>query len=214
MNDPIEAPSITQSYDRIADVYAERFFEELDEKPLDRALLALFADEVRDRGRVVDVGCGPGQVARALHARGVEVTGLDASASMIAVAQRLSPMLEFKVGSFRKLPYADGTLAGITAFYAFVHVPVDELPQVLSEAYRVIKRGGWLLVGFHVGTGTLHVDTLLGARVDLDYVLIESEQMLAALTQAGFAPETQVERAAYTTIEHPTTRGYVLARKR
>jgi len=214
MDEPLDAPSIIQSYDRIAEAYAERFFSELDEKPLDRALLALFADEVRDRGRVLDLGSGPGQIARALHALGVEVIGVDASPGMVAVAQRLSPMIEFKVASFRKLPFADGTLAGIAAFYAFVHVPADELARVFAEAYRALKRGGWMLLGFHVGAGTLHVDTLLGARVDLDYVLLETEQVLAALTEAGFAPETQVERMAYTTIEHPTTRGYVLARKR
>jgi len=206
--------SIVQSYDRIAEIYAERYFEELDQKPLDRALLALFADEVRGRGKVIDIGTGPGQVARALHALGVDVIGLDASPAMVAAARRLTPALEFVEGSFRELPVGDGALAGITAFYALVHVPREELAGVLAELHRALRRGGWLLFAFHIGRGTLHVDTLLGARVDLDYVLLETDEVLGALREAGFTPETQVERMPYAAIEHDTQRGYVLARKR
>ena len=48
------------SYDAVAGDYAERFSDELSHKPLDRAMLSAFAEQVRDAGsrRVVDVGCG------------------------------------------------------------------------------------------------------------------------------------------------------------
>jgi len=88
--------SIRESYDRIADEYALRIFNELQHKPIDRELLDRFAAEVAGRGAVCDMGCGPGHVARYLRDAGTSVFGLD---------------LE------------DRTLAGITAFYAIVNTP-------------------------------------------------------------------------------------------
>src|SRR5262245_8181879 len=81
--------AVQTSYDRVAAPYAARFSYELAQKPLDRALLDYFAEQVRGRGPVVDVGCGPGQVAHYLHTRGVPVSGLDLSPEMVAHARRL-----------------------------------------------------------------------------------------------------------------------------
>ena len=46
---------------------------------------------------VLDVGCGTGRVARELARRGVAVVGVDADASMVATARRLSPDLDWRV---------------------------------------------------------------------------------------------------------------------
>lgn len=62
-----DASRIRESYDALAATYTERIFGELAGKPLDRHLLNRFAEDVRGRGLVADVGCGPGHVARYLH---------------------------------------------------------------------------------------------------------------------------------------------------
>ena len=67
---------LRRTYDAVTDEYVRRIYNELDGKPLDRSLLDRFADAVRDVGQVGDVGCGPGQVARYLHERGVTVVGI------------------------------------------------------------------------------------------------------------------------------------------
>ena len=63
--------ALAAKYDRVAEKYAAAFFDELERKPFDRALLDRFAAAVAGRGRVCDVGCGPGHVGRYLAARGV-----------------------------------------------------------------------------------------------------------------------------------------------
>ena len=70
--DPLRA-----SYDAVAAAYVEHIYTELAQKPLDRHLLNRFAEEVRERGTVGDLGCGPGHVARYLHDQGVRMLGVD-----------------------------------------------------------------------------------------------------------------------------------------
>src|SRR5271166_5296731 len=82
-------------YDRVAEEYARHLFDELREKPQDRELLDRFADRVRGGGLVCDLGCGPGQVARYLHEREVEVCGLDLSPGMVEQARQSNPGIEF-----------------------------------------------------------------------------------------------------------------------
>ena len=75
--------SIRQSYDELADEYTRRISGELQYKPLDRELLDRFAAQVRGRGEVCDMGCGPGHVARCLRDTGTPVFGLDLSPKMV-----------------------------------------------------------------------------------------------------------------------------------
>jgi SAM-dependent methyltransferase len=205
--------TIASSYDRLAPAYAEHFMGELAHKPLDRALLAMFAAEVGAGAHVADFGCGPGQIARDLAARGLAVVGVDLSPGMITLARELTPGVDFRVGSMLALDIPDASLGGLTAFYAIVHFSHDELARAACEMHRVLRPGGLALLSFHVGTERIHKDELLGAAVDLDFVFFEMRTVLDALERAGFAIEARIERAPYTAVEHPSTRGYVLARR-
>ena len=74
------------SYDAVAAAYAEALSDELARKPLDRALLTAFAEQVREVGRgetrVWDVGCGPGHVTAFLAGLGVRAAGVDLCAAL------------------------------------------------------------------------------------------------------------------------------------
>jgi trans-aconitate methyltransferase len=61
------------TYDAVAAAYSAAFENELDTKPLDRALLTAFT-ELIGTGIVCDVGCGPGHVTRFLAERYSDVT--------------------------------------------------------------------------------------------------------------------------------------------
>ena len=144
---------VVPSYDAIAEQYAEQYFHELDGKPFDRDVLDRFAATVKDRGRVCDLGCGPGQIARYLAAHGVDAFGIDASASMVATARRLNPTLQFRQGDFFHLPLADGELAGVAAFYCLIHCARGELGRAVVEIHRVRMPGGRFLMAVHAGEG-------------------------------------------------------------
>lgn len=61
------AEGLRTSYDAVAQAYERRYGEELQHKPLDRALLRVFADEVGPASVVGDVGCGPGHITAHLR---------------------------------------------------------------------------------------------------------------------------------------------------
>jgi len=205
--------NVVASYDRVAAAYAVHFGDELAHKPLDRALLDAFAEEVRGRGPVLDLGCGPGQITRALAARGLNAMGLDLSPGMIAHARTLEPALPYVVGSMLAIDAGPGTYAGLTAFYAIVHLAPAELPAAFRELLRVLRPGGPLLLSFHLGDERVHVAELLEMPVDLDFTFFARTAVERALEEAGFTIAATLERPPYTTVEHPTRRAYVLARR-
>ena len=183
-----EDPSRTrESYDEIAATYTERMFTELAGKPLDRHLLNRFAEDVGARGRVADLGCGPGHVARYLHEQGVRMLGIDLSPRMIDWARKRSPEIEFRVGDMRALELADGALAGIVAFYSLIHIDEAEMGSTLRELRRVLAPGGLLLVAFHIGEETVHRDELWGHAVSLDFRFLMPPRMVAHLDGGGLS---------------------------
>jgi ubiquinone/menaquinone biosynthesis C-methylase UbiE len=206
--------SVRESYDRIAEEYARRIADELRHKPLDRQLLNRFAAQIRPNGRVCDMGCGPGHVARYLCDAGVSAWGLDLSSGMVEQARRLNPGTEFRQGNMLALDLPDNALAGIVAFYAIVNIPSSSLPVVFEEMARVLEPGGVLFLAFHAGDQTLREEELWGHPIAMDFFFFQPSDIRILLEAAGLAVEEVVERDPYPEVEFQSRRAYIFARKR
>jgi len=209
VTDP-RADALRSGYATVAQAYREHLLDELAGKPLDRAFLDAFRESCT--GTLLDVGCGPGQVAAYLASRGARVEGVDLSAAMIDQATASHPSITFRVGDMFALPYEAGSLGGIAAFYAIVHLHASELVAPLREFHRVLTPGGLVALAFHVGADVVHVEELFGAPTSLDFVLHRPEDVIAALVEAGFSVEARLDRAPYPNVEYPSQRTYLLAR--
>jgi ubiquinone/menaquinone biosynthesis C-methylase UbiE len=213
MNDNI-AQSVRESYDRVAEEYARRLFNELQQKPLDRELLNRFTSEVIGRGEVCDMGCGPGHVARHLRDSGTTVFGLDFSPRMLEQARQLNPDISFLEANMMALDLQDGRLAGIAAFYAVVNIPKESLTVVFREMERVLQPGGLLLLAFHTGDEVLHEDELWGLPISLDFSFFQPSVIQQYIETAGLAVEEIIERGPYPPeVEYQSRRAYIFARK-
>lgn len=205
------------SYDRVAEDYAERVRGELAAKPLERALLAVFAELVKTDGLgpVADVGCGTGRVTAHLHAEGVDIFGIDLSPGMLAVARRGHPELRFEVGSMLALDLPDSELGGVLAWYSTVHVPDDRLPDAFAEFHRVLAPGGHLLLGCQAGDDVLHLTEAAGRTVDLDFHRRTPEKVSRMLDEAGFVTRSRTWRDRDVDGPFPerAPQTFVLARK-
>src|SRR5581483_7857724 len=201
------------SYDKVADEYATRIYDELQHKPFDRELLDLFTSAVVQNGKVCDIGCGPGQITRYLHDRGVDITGIDLSPEMVRVARRLNSSITFSEGNMLSLNMSDASVAGITAFYSIIHLPRPKVIDALREMQRVLMPGGLLLLAFHVGSDVIHFDEWWGNNVSVDFFFFPSAEMTDYLSSGGFNVEQVIEREPYPEIEHQSRRSYILATK-
>ena len=202
-----------KSYDQVAAEYADKFKDEMDDKPFDRDCLDRLAREVGDLGPICDMGCGPGQIARYLHRNRIATLGVDLSSRMGAEAQRLNPDIHFHQGDMLALPDADHAWGGIAAFYCIIHVPREKVVDALYEMKRVLKPGGVLLLAFHIGDETEHLDEWWDKPVNLDFAFYQPKEMKNWLSEAGYELEEILVREPNPDVEVATKRAYLFARK-
>jgi SAM-dependent methyltransferase len=184
------------AYDRVAADYAERSRADLVARPLDRALLAAFAELVRTAGPgpVADLGCGPGHLTAHLRGLGCDAFGVDLSPEMVASARLAYPGLRFDEGSMTALEIADGALGGIVAWYSIIHLPPEQLPGVFAEFHRVLAPGGQLLLAFQVRDEPRHFTEAFGHEVRLDAYRLLPEPVVELLGQAGLVTHARLLR--------------------
>jgi ubiquinone/menaquinone biosynthesis C-methylase UbiE len=198
--------SVRRSYDAVAENYLAGFRDELAHKPLDRALLAALAEQGEP---VADLGCGPGHVAGRLAGQGVAAVGIDLSEGMVAAGRREFPGVDFRQGDLLDLPAKDQEFGAVVALYSIIHLAPGELPAAFAEMRRVLRPGGAALVSFHVGTEVRHLSDWLGHQVDVDFRFLLIDDVVAAMTGAGFRVDARLERRNYPE-EVETHRAYVL----
>jgi SAM-dependent methyltransferase len=92
--------------------------------------------------RSLDVGCGAGRFCRLAADRGLQVSGLDATAAYIEIARVRVPDGDIAEGQMQELPYADETFDLVTGFNSFFIAP--DMAAVLREAGRVARPGGMI----------------------------------------------------------------------
>lgn len=203
---------VLAAYEACAAAYSEALLDELTGKPFDIWLLERIADEAG--GPIMDLGCGPGQIAAFLADTGADVHGLDASPAMIEQARKNFPDLDFSVGRFQQLlrPQQAAAWGAIVAWYAFVHLAPSEWTPLLHSLAQTLRPGGTLAVAVHVGGEVRHVDELFGVPVDVDFVFPEAEQVLAAAAAAGLEVDEWYLRSSLPD-EAQTRRLYLLARR-
>jgi SAM-dependent methyltransferase len=109
--------------------------------------ISLLASELRDRGRVLEVGVGTGLLALRLHEAGIPVTGLDLSAPMLAKLVDKAggvPPFPLVLADATTMPFADGAFGA--AYLRWVLHLIPEWGAALAEMMRVVRPGGVLLV--------------------------------------------------------------------
>jgi demethylmenaquinone methyltransferase/2-methoxy-6-polyprenyl-1,4-benzoquinol methylase/phosphoethanolamine N-methyltransferase len=149
--------------------------------------------ELRPGERVLEVGCGTGEVAQRARARvgpTGQVSGIDPSAEMIAVAQKKAARdgldIDYRVATIETLPFPDASFDVVLSSLMMHHLPDDLKTLGLAEVRRVLKPGGRLLiVDFTRPSGWL---SRLGMRLLLHGRLMRGFQNVPGMVvAAGFA---------------------------
>lgn len=156
-----------------------------------QALLLRALAPIKGR-RVLDVGTGTGRAALALAREGAVVTGVDASAEMLAVAQRYAAeqglAATFRLGDAHQLPFADREFDAAVSLRVIMHTP--NWRQCVSELCRVSNAR--VVVDFPAAGSFASIESAIrrlrksmGGHVEAYRVLRESA-VREALRSAGF----------------------------
>jgi SAM-dependent methyltransferase len=108
---------------------------------LEAELVARFAPA----GRVLEAGCGTGQILERLGRAGLRPVGIDLSAGMLRKASARSR--ELVRGDLTALPFGDGRFDAVCCFKVLAHVP--DIGRAMAELGRLVRPGGFLIVEFY-----------------------------------------------------------------
>ncbi len=107
------------------------------------ALERLFFCRIEPKARVLDVCCGSGHVTTDLVKRGFQVTGVDSSAALVAIAQRDLPQVEFFVQDVRHLELQGPFAGALSTFDSLNHMlTLEDLHAVFSGVHGTLGNGG------------------------------------------------------------------------
>jgi ubiquinone/menaquinone biosynthesis C-methylase UbiE len=96
--------------------------------------------------RIIDVGCGEGQIARVLAARGAEVQGYDPFIQPSDWIEEGEGRFRLSNGLADAIPEPDGSADIVLFFLSLHHVPAPSMARALAEGKRLLKPFGVLCV--------------------------------------------------------------------
>ncbi|NKG29176.1 class I SAM-dependent methyltransferase [Erwinia rhapontici] len=154
--------------------HAERFFTETVTVDMS-ALYQPFVAHLKPGARILDAGCGSGRDAKAFHEMGYDVEAFDASAELVELARQHSG-LPVEQKRFEDVTEVE-RYNGIWCCASLLHVPLAELPEVMSRLARALKPGGVWYLSFKYGSGEREKD----GRVFTDMDEIKLNDLIADL---------------------------------
>lgn len=99
---------------------------------------------------VLDAGCGTGRIARELHRRGLDVTGVDLDDVMLATARRKAPEIPWHSADLETVDLGRGFEAVLMAGNVMIFLTPGSEGAVLANMARHLDAGGLLVAGFQL----------------------------------------------------------------
>jgi len=106
--------------------------------------------------KLLDIGCGAGVHIKRYSKKGAMCSGIDISETMIEMAKKNNPKVEFKVGTVTKLPYKTNSFDVVTCSLILDYI--EDLNKAFKEINRVLKNGGYLYYSYESPVASLRED--------------------------------------------------------
>jgi ubiquinone/menaquinone biosynthesis C-methylase UbiE len=181
-------------YDRFAETYERNrgLFDMTD-------VIADFYKRLQCKtGHLLDLGCGAGEPFPAYFiSHGWQVTGVDFSQKMLALARQYQPSLKTICTDICEAEFPDEQFDAVTAIYCIFHIEYKKHEEIFQKIYRWLKPGGRSLFTYatkeYTGTEVFNgYKEFMGER--LFYSHTTPAALIASLKSIGFAIESSKYR--------------------
>ena len=116
-----------------------------------------------DGGRILDAGCGSGRDSKAFIQNGFSVVAFDASMELCKLASEYISQEVWQM-RFEEMSF-DEEFDGVWACASLLHVPKEDMKDVLERIYNSLQKGGIFYASFKYGDGMVQ----RGERLFTDY---------------------------------------------
>jgi SAM-dependent methyltransferase len=199
---------VAEGYDRMG----EEFSTWNDARPPE--VRSWFLGEILERlpqgSSVLELGCGPGTDAADLSA-GRRYVGVDLSIVQLWIARLRVHHATFVLGDFTSMFFRPRSLSGVVAFYAFNHVPRDEVEPTFERVFDWLRPGGRLMLSLLTTEAEDRVEEWLG--VPMFFAGFQPGSSERLLREKGFDLELSEVRVEMDPLYGPNDSHWVIARK-
>ncbi len=135
--------------------------------------------------KILDIGCGIGQIHSLITASDRTITGVDVSGESVRLAESHHPNHAYKVYDGYTLPFEDHTFDVALTICVMHHVPPTQWHHFCVEMTRVVKPGGWVFIFEHNPYNPLTRLAVNRCPFDKDAVLLTARKTETLLTSTG-----------------------------
>jgi ubiquinone/menaquinone biosynthesis C-methylase UbiE len=178
------------TYNKIANAYTKEYFNDFSDIPyIDKFLGMLSA-----KAKILDIGSGPGQFSKHIKAKGFNVSGIDYSDKMVAIARSKVPNVIFQKMDMRKLEFGPETFDALLVSYSLIHIQSSEIPATLKGFNRVLKPRGYIEVIAQKGKANQIVDEPFMPTEKMFFNFFTKDRISKFLEKSGFEVVFQDEK--------------------
>ncbi len=150
----------------------------------------LYLSNLKKGSRVLEAGCGVGQVVISLRARGFDCYGLDFADKTIANLKAVFPDAPFHVGDIHNVPFGDGFFDAYISLGVIEHFQSGQL-RMVEEAGRVVRSGGHIFLSVPALNGYRQLRTHFkwwksSSNLPFFESCISEEELTFLLDKSGF----------------------------
>ncbi len=148
MNVTEKTQSTIKAYNKNGSAYADKF---MSYQPYIQQV-RIFTELLSEGFRVLDLGCGPGNVAKQImDQKPVSITGVDLSESMINLAQSTVPQGIFFTADIREVVFPANAFDAVVMSFCIVHLDDQDAFSLIDKAIHWLRNGGYLYISFMEG---------------------------------------------------------------
>lgn len=138
-----------ETWNKIAALYEEKFMH-LD---IYNDSYVYVCKHLKKQARVLDVGCGPGNISKylLLNRPDLEILGIDSSSNMIELAKKNNPGANFREMDCRQMSDLQQQFDGIVCGFCLPYLTQDEVSRLIIDASKLLLNNGLLYLSFVEG---------------------------------------------------------------